>query len=198
MKREASENKAGFGTREPGHDPGYGPGHQSSVAHADAEACCAGNGQDCTEAHDPTLQQPPDRVYCHPLPVSRRRGARSLFAFTLIELLIVMSIIALLLTIAAPRYFHSADRAKEAVLKENLRQMRDAIDKYYGDRGRYPDSLDELVEKKYLRRIPPDTVTDSAQTWVTVPPDETAKGAVSDVKSGASGTAQDGTSYSGW
>lgn len=119
-------------------------------------------------------------------------------AFTLIELLVVMSIIALLLTIAVPRYFHSTDRAKEAVLKEDLAQMRDAIDKYYGDRGRYPDALDDLVEKKYLRRIPADPVTDSVQTWVTVPPEETGKGTIYDVKSGATGTAQDGTLYGDW
>ena len=119
-------------------------------------------------------------------------------AFTLIELLVVMSIIALLLTIAVPRYFHSMDRAKEAVLKEDLVQMRNAIDKYYGDRNRYPDSLDDLVEKKYLRRIPVDPITDSVQTWVAVPPEGAGKGAVSDVKSGATGTAQDGTPYRDW
>jgi len=118
--------------------------------------------------------------------------------FTLIELLVVMAIIALLLTIAVPRYFHSTDRAKEAVLKEDLAQMRNAIDKYYGDRGRYPDALDDLVEKKYLRRIPADPITDSVQTWVTVMPEETGKGTVSDVKSGATGTAQDGTPYGDW
>ena len=109
-----------------------------------------------------------------------------------------MSIIALLLTIALPRYFHSTDRAKEAVLKEDLVQMRNAIDKYYGDRGRYPDALDDLVDKKYLRRIPADPITDNAQTWVTVRPEETGKGAVSDVKSGATGSAQDGTPYGDW
>lgn len=118
--------------------------------------------------------------------------------FTLIELLVVLSIIALLLTIAVPRYFHSTDRAKEAVLKENLAQMRGAIDKYYGDRGRYPDALDDLVEKKYLRRIPPDPITDSAQTWVTLASSEAGMGSVFDVKSGAPGTAMDGTPYSGW
>ena len=118
--------------------------------------------------------------------------------FTLIELLVVMSIIAMLLTIAVPRYFHSTDRAKEAVLKEDLAQMRNAIDKYYGDRGRFPDSLDDLVEKKYLRRVPADPITDSVQTWVTVPPTETGKGTVSDVKSGATGSAQDGTPYGNW
>jgi general secretion pathway protein G len=118
--------------------------------------------------------------------------------FTLIELLVVMAIIALLLTIAVPRYFHSTDRAKEAVLKEDLAQMRIAIDQYYGDRGRYPDSLDDLVEKKYLRRIPADPITESVQTWVIVTPEETGKGTVADVKSGAAGTAEDGTPYGDW
>lgn len=75
---------------------------------------------------------------------------------------------------------------------------REAIDKYYGDRGRYPDSLDDLVERKYLRRIPADPISDSVRTWVTVPPDEAGKGAVSDVKSGATGTAPDGTHYGDW
>jgi general secretion pathway protein G len=109
-----------------------------------------------------------------------------------------MAIIALLLAIAVPRYFHSTDRAKEAVLKEDLAQMRDAIDKYYGDRGRYPDALDDLVEKKYLRRIPADPITESVQTWVSVLPEESGKGAVADVRSGAPGTALDGTSYGEW
>lgn len=118
--------------------------------------------------------------------------------FTLIELLVVMAIIALLLTIAVPRYFHSIDRAKEAVLKENLAQMRDAIDKYYGDRGRYPDRLDDLVEKKYLRRIPPDPVTESSVTWISVPPQPGEQGRIFDVKSGAPGAALDGTQYGDW
>ena len=134
------------------------------------------------------------RVPARPSPLVPRPSR----AFTLVELLVVMSIIAMLLTIAVPRYFHSTDRAKEAVLKEDLAQMRNAIDKYYGDRGRYPDSLDDLVEKKYLRRVPADPITDSVQTWVTVPPTETGKGTVSDVKSGATGSAQDGTPYGNW
>lgn len=124
---------------------------------------------------------------------------RSPFAgFTLIELLVVMSIIALLMSIAVPRYFHSTDKAREAVLKQNLMQMRDAIDKFYGDRGRYPDALDDLVGKKYLRKIPPDPITDSPQTWVVVPPDETGNGGVYDVRSGADGLGLDGTPYARW
>jgi general secretion pathway protein G len=124
---------------------------------------------------------------------------RSLFTgFTLIELLVVMAIIATLLTLAVPRYFHSTDRAKEAVLKQNLSQMRESIDKYYGDRGRYPDSLDDLVNRKYLRKIPPDPITDSPLTWVTVSPDLAGSGSVFDVRSGAPGTALDGSNYDKW
>ena len=118
--------------------------------------------------------------------------------FTLIELLVVMSIIALLLAIAVPRYFNSMDRAKEAVLKEDLVQMRNAIDKFHGDRGRYPDALEDLVTRKYLRRIPPDPITDSVDTWLTVPPQEAGSGAIADVKSGAPGIALDGTPYGEW
>ncbi|MGO4465562.1 type II secretion system protein, partial [Pseudoduganella sp. RAF53_2] len=74
--------------------------------------------------------------------------------FTLIELLVVLGIIALLLTLAVPRYFPSVDKAKETILGDNLRNMRAVIDQYYGDTGRYPDSLEQLVEKKYLRSVP--------------------------------------------
>ena len=119
-------------------------------------------------------------------------------AFTLIELLVVMAIIATLLTLAVPRYFHSTDRAKEAVLKQNLAQMRDSIDKYYGDRGRYPDSLEDLVTRKYLRKVPPDPITNSAETWLTVPPVEGDKGNVFDVKSSAPGLALDGSKFVDW
>ena len=118
--------------------------------------------------------------------------------FTLIELFVVMSVIALLLSIAVPRYFNSMDRAKEAVLKEDLVQMRNAIDKFHGDRGQYPDALEDLVTRKYLRRIPPDPITDSVETWLTVPPQEAGNGAIADVKSGAPGIALDGTPYGEW
>lgn len=123
---------------------------------------------------------------------TRRHG------FTLIELLVVMAIIATLLTLAVPRYFHSTERAKEAVLKQNLAQMRDSIDKYYGDRGRYPDSLEDLVSRRYLRKLPPDPITDSSTTWLIIPPDEAGRGSVFDVRSGAPGTALDGSAYDKW
>jgi general secretion pathway protein G len=116
-------------------------------------------------------------------------------AFTLIELLVVMAIIATLLTIALPRYFGSVERSKEATLKQSLAVMRDAIDKHYADTGRYPDALEELVEKKYIRALPVDPVTESATTWVVVPPAEGIKGSVYDVKSGAPGKTADGTAF---
>lgn len=118
--------------------------------------------------------------------------------FTLIELLVVMAIIALLLSIATPRYFNSVEKTKEAVLRQDLSTMRDAIDKYYGDTGEYPDTLDDLVSKKYLRKLPVDPLTDSASTWVVVPPPDADKGGVFDLHSGAPGNGRDGTPYSGW
>ena len=118
--------------------------------------------------------------------------------FTLIELLVVLSIIALLLTIAVPRYFGSVDRAKEATLRQDLSVMRDAIDKYYGDRGKYPDSLDTLAQKHYLRAVPVDPITQSSQTWQTQPPPEGLAGSVYDVHSGAPGKGEDGTPYADW
>ncbi|MFM0498511.1 type II secretion system protein [Paraburkholderia caledonica] len=111
--------------------------------------------------------------------------------FTLIEL----SIIALMLTLALPQYFHSIDASKEKILAENLHVTRDAIDKFYGDFGCYPDSLDELVDKHYLRAPPFDPVTDSAATWHIVPPDEQFQGKVYDLKSGAEGATLDGRPF---
>jgi len=118
--------------------------------------------------------------------------------FTLIELLVVMAIIALLLSIAVPRYFGSVDRSKETILKEDLYIMRDALQKYYGDKGKYPDDLSDLVSEKYLRKIPVDPITESEQTWQTSSPDAGVKGNVFDIHSGASGSGSDGTAYSAW
>ncbi len=124
---------------------------------------------------------------------ARRRG------FTLIELLVVMVVIATLLTIAVPRYFQHLDRAREASLRESLAVMRDALDKYRGDTGRYPESLDELVVKRYLRRVPPDPITESTETWVIVPPpDEPGQRKLWDIRSGAEGQGLDGSDYSTW
>lgn len=118
--------------------------------------------------------------------------------FTLIELLVVMAIVGLLLTIAVPRYFGGVNRAEETVLRENLHQMRDAIDKHYADNARYPDSLDDLVSRKYLRKIPADPIAGGSDTWIPVPPADPGKGGIFDVKSGAKGNGRDGTPYNSW
>ena len=118
--------------------------------------------------------------------------------FTLMELLVVMTIIAMLLTLAVPRYFHSVEKSKETVLRDNLSILRESLDKYYGDNGKYPDSLADLVTKKYLRGVPRDPITESTVTWVTLPPDDPSKGMVYDVKSGAPEKALNGTMYAEW
>jgi len=118
--------------------------------------------------------------------------------FTLIELLVVLAIIALLLTIAVPRYYGSLDKSKEAVLKENLFQLRDAIGKYQADKGKYPESLESLAADKYLRKVPLDPITESSTSWVVVPPTDPLKSGVYDVKSGAPGKAIDGSEFSTW
>jgi general secretion pathway protein G len=118
--------------------------------------------------------------------------------FTLIELLVVLGIIALLLTLAVPRYFPSVDKSKEIVLADNLRNVRQVIDQYYGDTGRYPDSLDQLVEKKYLRALPFDPVADSDAAWIIVPPEDGTKGGVYNLHSGAAGNDRNGKPYADW
>lgn len=116
--------------------------------------------------------------------------------FTLVELLVVLAIIATLLALAAPRYFQHVERSKEAVLRENLATMRDAIDQYHADTGRWPESLAALVDRRYLRAVPVDPVTERNDTWVEVPPNEGS--GVQDVRSGAEGTGLDGTPYAEW
>ena len=118
--------------------------------------------------------------------------------FTLIELIVVMTIISLLLTLAAPRYFRSIDRSKETILKANLASTRDALDKFHADTGRYPEQLAELVAKHYLRTLPWDPITDSAELWVIVPPTEGQAGVVYNISSGATGTGVDGSFYAQW
>jgi general secretion pathway protein G len=126
--------------------------------------------------------------------MNQRRRA----GFTLIELLVVLAIVALMLTLAVPRYFPSIDKAKETILADNLRNTRDVIDQFYADRGRYPDSLDQLVEKKYLRSLPIDPITESSATWVLVPPEDATKGALFNIKSGAPGVDRNGKPYTEW
>ncbi len=118
--------------------------------------------------------------------------------FTLIELLVVLAILMLLLTVAVPRYFNGIDRAREAALKQDLAVTREAVDKFYGDQGRYPNTLAELVEHKYLRTLPVDPITESAETWVITAPSGEVQGGVYDLHSGAPGNARDGTAYADW
>jgi general secretion pathway protein G len=128
---------------------------------------------------------------------------RSAGGFTLIELMVVMTLIITLSTIAVVQYRHSVVYAKEATLKEDLFRMKEAIDQYYADKNQYPSALEELVSSGYLRTIPADPFTNSASTWETVPaePDPnnlTAVGGIYSVKSGSDGTAMDGTRYADW
>jgi general secretion pathway protein G len=106
--------------------------------------------------------------------------------FTLIELLVVLGIVALMLTLAVPRYF-PASTSRRVVLADNLRNVRQVLDQYYGDTGRYPDSLEQLVEKHYLRALPYDPITESDATWIIVAPEDSTKGAVYNIRSGAAG-----------
>lgn len=118
--------------------------------------------------------------------------------FTLIELLVVLAIVALLLSIVAPRYIQQTDRAQEAALKENLSTIRHSIDQYYSDKGEYPASLQVLVDQRYIRKLPTDTVTHRDDTWQFVYTDENDKKQLIDIRSGALGKAKDGTEYASW
>ncbi len=115
--------------------------------------------------------------------------------FTLIELLVVLAIVALLLTLALPRYFGSLEKSRDTALAENLKVLRITLDRFYADKGRYPDRLEELVEERYLAGVPVDPVTESSTTWVLLEPREPDAQGIADVKSGASGQARDGRDY---
>jgi len=123
--------------------------------------------------------------------------------WTLIELLIVISLIMILSSLAMTQYANSVTRAKEAALKSDLFLMRDAIDQYYADKGKYPDTLQNLVTDSYLRAVPKDPFTNSADTWQTVqaepqPGSNASEPGVYDVKSGSDGTAIDGSHFADW
>jgi general secretion pathway protein G len=120
--------------------------------------------------------------------------------FTLIEMLIVVTIIGILVTLAQPSFNRAVTAAKEATLKENLFILRDVIDQFYADNTKYPTALTELVEKGYIRQVPKDPITGSAETWVAVPAaDEQGQPVgVFDVKSGSDRTARDGSRYADW
>jgi len=115
--------------------------------------------------------------------------------FTLIELLVVLAIVSMLLTLAVPRYFQSVETAKETMLVENLRQTREILDKFYADSGSYPETLDELVEKNYLKALPFDPVAKGTQQWILVRPKEGLRGRVADVRSGATGMDRFGRAF---
>ena len=123
--------------------------------------------------------------------------------FTMIELLVVVSLIVILATMGMTQYRQSVIHAREATLKEDLFRMRDAIDQYYADKNKYPATLDALVSEGYVRKLPEDPFTRSSTSWQAIPaePDPnnpTAEAGVFDVKSGSDGTAIDGTRYSEW
>jgi general secretion pathway protein G len=123
--------------------------------------------------------------------------------FTLMEMMIVMVLIVILAGIGLSVYGNSVQRAKEAALKENLFRMRDAIDQYYADKNKYPSSLEDLVSEKYLRAVPVDPFTTTADTWQTTtsepdPSQPTLESGISNVKSGSEQTALDGTRYADW
>ncbi len=154
-----------------------------------------------------TPQPGRSRETADPRPTSR--GVRTLArgprparqsGFTLIEMLIVVSIIGILVTLAQPSFQRAVTAAREATLKENLFVLRDVIDQFYADTGKYPAALTDLVEKGYIRKLPKDPVTGSADTWnVVQATDELGQQAgISDVKSGSDAVSHDGTKYSDW
>lgn len=123
---------------------------------------------------------------------------KKMSGFTMIELMVAMVIVAVMLTVAAPRYFSNIEKTKEAVLREDLYILRDAIDKFYADKHRYPEQLMDLVTEKYLRGIPVDPYTRSANSWIASPPDDGSLGAVANVRSAAPNKAIDGTWFKDW
>ena len=123
--------------------------------------------------------------------------------FTLVELLIVISLISILAAMGLVQYRNSVISAREATLRTDLFRMRDAIDQYYADKGKYPSALDSLVSEGYMRKVPEDPITKTSDSWVTVPaePDPnnpSAEPGIYDVKSGAQGTGLDGSNYADW
>ena len=122
----------------------------------------------------------------------RQRG------FTLIELIVVLTIIGTLLSIAVPRYFHSLDRSRETVLRQDLAVMRDAIDKYAADKGHFPETLAALAAERYVRALPVDPYTRTTESWVAVRSEDAEQPGIRDIHSGAPGLAKDGTPYATW
>ena len=130
--------------------------------------------------------------------IGKTSKARSRCGFTLIELLVVMTIIGVLLTIAVPRYFRTVERSKETVLRRDLATIRDSIDRYYGDLGQYPDALAALVDKHYIRNVPIDPFTKSAETWLIVASEDPDHPGVRDIHSGSPNNSSDGSPFVSW
>ena len=150
-----------------------------------------------TCAPNSSINYPITRLPDYPIFSLRASG------FTLIELLVVLTLIVVLASIGMTQYKTSIVHSREAVLKEDLFRMRDAIDQYYADKGKYPSALDALVSEHYLRSIPEDPITKSTSSWQTVPAESdpnnpTTEPGIYDVKSGSEATALDGTKYSDW
>ena len=141
----------------------------------------------------------PNPAVCPPV-ADRWRGPSPCRGFTLIELMIVITIIGILITLAQPSYNRAVTAAKEAALKENLFILRDVIDQYYADNAKYPPSLADLAEKKYIRRVPKDPVTGSAETWTLVyfTDEQGQQQGIFDLKSGSEAIGLDGTRYNEW
>lgn len=112
--------------------------------------------------------------------------------------MVTLALIALLLTLVAPRYLGTVSHAEEATLRTNLSVLRDAIDKFHADHERYPESLEQLVKERYVRAVPLDPITKTNASWNVTPPEDPKKGAVYDVRSGASANGRDGTPYANW
>lgn len=129
------------------------------------------------------------------MPNGKRHPSRG---FTIIELIVVLAAIGILLAIAAPRYVQHIERAREVALRQDLQQIRVAIDQFRADQMRYPASLEELVKVGYLHAAPVDPITDSAQTWKIVQRPQGGGGGVFEIHSGASGQALDGSAYADW
>lgn len=138
--------------------------------------------------------------FCGSILGSRLAAHGSPTGFTLIELLIVITIIGILITLAQPSYQRAVTAAKEATLKEDLFILRDTIDQFYADNGTYPLALNDLAEKRYIRRVPRDPVTGSADTWTLVyfTDEQGQQNGIFDVRSGSDAVAMDGTRYSDW
>ena len=121
----------------------------------------------------------------------------------MIEVLVVMTLIVVLASMGMAQYRNTVRRAEEAVLKENLFRLRDALDQYYADKNKFPADLSELVSEGYVRELPTDPLTKSKDTWTTTqaepdPNNPAAQGGIDDVKSGSDRTALDGTRYADW